>query len=268
MGAFTFQATKEELEELRCQNVTTNINSMSRTLPYLFSEQGIYMLATVLKSELAVKQSIVIMRAFKNMRHYILENRQLASKEDLQRIALTVNNYKEKTDIAIQNIEKRIDKLSESFVSDSDVKDLLIYKGRKFEADKAYIDIYRKAKKSIFVVDDYVNIKTLHLLSHKNSGVHVILFTENGFGRSRDFLTSSEVTDFNREYPSIQIKPNPDCHDRFIILDYGTNSEKVFRCGASSKDAGKKVCAINAIENTAMIHPIIDALLLNPDKIL
>lgn len=265
---FMFQVTKDELEELRCQNVTANINPMSRSLPYMFSEQGIYMLATVLKSELAVQQSIVIMRAFKNMRHYILENRQLASKEDLQRIALTINSYKEKTDNAIQNIEKRIDKLSENFISDSDIKDILIYKGQKFEADKAYIDIYQKATKSIFVVDDYVNIKTLHLLSHKKSGVHVILFTENGFGRSRDYLTSSEVTDFNQEYPPIQVKPNPDCHDRFIVLDYGTKTEKVFHCGASSKDAGKKVCTINVIENTAMIHPIFDALLLNPDKTL
>lgn len=67
---------------LRCQNVIANINPMSRSLPFVFSEQGIYMLATVLKSELAVHQSIIIMRAFKNMRHYIIENRQLASKEN------------------------------------------------------------------------------------------------------------------------------------------------------------------------------------------
>ena len=226
------------------------------------------MLATVLKSELAVQQSIVIMRAFKNMRHYILENRQLASKEDLQRIAMTVGNYKEKTDRAIKNIEKRIDELSENFISDSDVKDILIYKGQKFEADKAYIEIYQKAKKSIYVIDDYVSIKTLHLLSHKKTGVHVILFTENGYGHSRDYLTSSEVTDFNLEYPTIQIKPNPDSHDRFIVIDYGTRTEKVFHCGASSKDAGRKVCTINAIENTALVHPVIDTLLQNPDKIL
>lgn len=265
---FMFQVTKDELEELRCQNVTANINPMSRTLPYVFSEQGIYMLATVLKSELAVQQSIVIMRAFKNMRHYILENRQLASKEDLQKIAMTVGNYKEKTDRAIKSIEKRIDELSENFISDSDVKDILIYKGQKFEADKAYIEIYQKAKKSIYVIDDYVSIKTLHLLSHKKTGVHVILFTENGHGHSRDYLTSSEVTDFNLEYPTIQIKPNPDSHDRFIVIDYGMRTEKVFHCGASSKDAGRKVCTINAIENTALVHPVIDTLLQNPDKIL
>lgn len=71
---------------------------------------------------------------------------------------------------------------------------------------------------------------------------------------------------FNQQYPSIRIKPNPDCHDRFIVLDYGVGTEKVFHCGASSKDAGDKVCAINAIEDTSLIHPVIDRLIQNPDK--
>ena len=78
----------------------------------------------------------------------------------------------------------------------------------------------------------------------------------------------SKTTDFDNEYPTLTIKPNPDCHDRFIVLDYGLKTEKVYHCGASSKDAGKKVCAINAIENTALVHPIINALLKNPDKAL
>ena len=264
---FMFQMTKEELEDLRCQNVTANINNMSRTMPYVFTEQGIYMLATVLKSETAVLQSIKIMRAFKNMRHYFIQNRQLVSKEELNRVALSVRDYQEKTDKNIQDIEKKIDELSNNFISDSELKSLVIYKGQKFEADKAYVDIYQSAKKSIYVVDDYVNIKTLHLLSQKKAGVDVIIFTENGHGR-KGFLTASEVTDFDNEYPTLTIKSNPDCHDRFIVLDYGLKTEKVYHCGASSKDAGKKVCAINAIENTALVHPIINALLKNPDKTL
>ena len=82
-GDFMFQLTKEEVEELRRQNVTANINPMSRSLPYVFSEQGIYMLATVLNGELAVQQSILVMRAFKNMRHYIIANKQLCYKYSL-----------------------------------------------------------------------------------------------------------------------------------------------------------------------------------------
>ncbi len=264
---FMFQITKDEVQELRCQNVTANINPMSRALPYVFTEQGIYMLATVLKSEMAVQQSIVIMRAFKNMRHYIIENRQLVSKEDLQRIAMSVGEYQKKTDKTIQSIEQRIDDLSNNFISESELKNLVIYKGQKFEADIVYVEIYQKAKKSIFVIDDYVNIKTLHQLSQKKDGVAVTLFTENGHGR-KGFLTSSDVLDFQAQYPTLQIKPNPDCHDRFIILDYGLKTEQVYHCGASSKDAGKKVCAINKIENTIMVHPIVDALLKNPDKVI
>ena len=74
------------------------------------------------------------------------------------------------------------------------------------------------------------------------------------------------MTDFQNEYPTIRSKTNPDCHDRLIILDYGEKTELVYHCGASSKDAGKKLCAINVIIETSMIHPVIDKLLLAPDK--
>ena len=155
--------------------------------------------------------------------------------------------------------------LNENFVSDKDFKNFVIYKGQKFEADAAYIDIYQQAKKSIYVVDDYVNTKTLQLLSQKQAGVEVILFTENGHGK-RGFLTTEVVSDFVQQYSPLIIKPNPDCHDRLIVLDYGEGTELVYHCGASSKDAGKKLCAINQISETAMIHPVIDRLLSLPDK--
>ena len=132
-------------------------------------------------------------------------------------------------------------------------------------ADVAYIDIYQQATKSIYVVDDYMNTKTLQLLSQKQSGVEVILFTENGHGK-KGFLTSAVVKDFINQYPTLRIKPNPDCHDRWIILDYGLPAESVYHCGASSKDAGKKLCAINKVDSVQMIHPVIDRLLLLPDK--
>ena len=103
------------------------------------------------------------------------------------------------------------------------------------------------------------------VLSQKADGVGIILFTENGKG-SKGFLTKSLVTDFQNEYPSLRIKPNPDCHDRLIVLDYGEETELVYHCGASSKDAGKKLCAINQITETAIIHPVIDRLLSLPDK--
>ena len=110
-----------------------------------------------------------------------------------------------------------------------------------------------------------MNAKSLQHLSQKADGVEVVLFTENGKS-GKGFLTKSLVADFQNEYHSLQIKPNPDCHDRLIVLDYGEETELVYHCGASSKDAGKKLCAINQITETAIIHPVIDRLLLLPDK--
>lgn len=110
-----------------------------------------------------------------------------------------------------------------------------------------------------------MNAKSLQHLSQKADGVEVVLFTENGKG-GRGFLTNSLVKDFQNEYPTIRIKSNPDCHDRLIVFDYGEETERVYHCGASSKDAGKKLCAINQITETAIIHPVIDRLLSLPDK--
>lgn len=81
-----------------------------------------------------------------------------------------------------------------------------------------------------------------------------------------EFLKSQIVT-LNESGNKSGIKSNPDCHDRLIVLDYGLPTEKVFHCGASSKDAGRKLCAINKVFNTTIIHPVIDKLLLEPEKI-
>lgn len=279
---FMFQLTKDEIPEsfLKSQIATLNENGNRRglhikKLPFAFTEQGIYMLATVLRGELAEQQSIFIMRAFREMRHYIKQNQQFVTQSEMRLVTAKVSeisvqvvgvaDWKNKAEDRFDSIQRSIDTLNENFVSDKDFKNFVIYKGQKFEADAAYIDIYQQARKSIYVVDDYVNTKTLQLLSQKHAGVEVILFTENGHGK-RGFLTTAVVNDFIQEYPPLRIKTNADCHDRLIVLDYGKPTEQVYHCGASSKDAGKKLCAINVILETSMIHPVIDKLLLSPDK--
>ena len=272
---FMFQLTKEEVELVKSQFVTSrNINYFEgqeggrRKLPYAFTEQGIYMLATVLRGELAEQQSIFIMRTFREMRHYISQNQQFVTRNEMELLTAkvgTITERQNRMEKKVEFIQKDVTILADNFITDKDKKDFVIYKGQKLEADIAYIEIYQQANKSIYVVDDYMNAKSLQHLSQKADGVEVVLFTENGKGGS-GFLTNSLVTDFQNEYPPIRIKPNPDCHDRLIILDYGEKTELVYHCGASSKDAGKKLCAINQITKTAIIHPVIDRLLSLPDK--
>lgn len=279
---FMFQLKKEEVpkEFSKSQIVTLNEKGDKRgtnikKMPYAFTEQGIYMLATVLKGQLAEQQSIFIMRAFREMRHYIKQNQQFVTPSELRLVTAKVSeisvqvagvvDWKNKSEDRFDNIQRSIDALSENFVLEKDLKNFVIYKGQKFEADAAYIDIYQQAKKSIYVVDNYVNTKTLQLLSQKQEGVEIVIFTENGHGK-KGFLSTAVVNDFLQEYPPLRIKPNADCHDRLIVLDYGEPTEQAYHCGASSKDAGKKLCAINIIIETSMIHPVIDKLLLAPDK--
>lgn len=281
---FMFQLTKKEIpvEFLKSQIATLNEQGNKRgmhmkKLPYAFTEQGIYMLATVLRGELAEQQSIFIMRAFREMRHYIRQNQQFVTQAEMRIVTAkvseisaqmaTLSDRQKKTEQDMCDISKSIDTLNENFVSDKDFKNFVIYKGQKFEADAAYIDIYQQADTSIYVVDDYMNTKTLQLLSQKKKGVQVILFTENGHGRN-GFLTTAVINDFVNQYPPLRIKANPDCHDRWIVLDYDLPTEQAYHCGASSKDAGKKLCAINKIENTTMIHPVINNLLSGTDKVI
>lgn len=280
---FMFQLSREELDLVKSQFVTSSelVKSQfatsrktnfykgqeggSRKPPYAFTEQGIYMLATVLKGDVAEKQSIFIMRAFKEMRHFVQQNMQFVTKNEIKQIT-------DSHETRFNKIEKSIDEINENFLSNIDKKNFMILKGQKVEADKAYIDIYKKAKKSIYIIDDYVDIKTLDLLLHKKKNVDVILFTGN-YGKNsanpkRTFLTNSEVKDFDIENPTLRIKNNNECHDRYIIIDYKTKDEKVYHCGASSKDAGNKVCTINEIEDINMIHPVSDKLLKNKDVVL
>ena len=279
---FMFQLTKDEVELVKSQIVTSRDNTFfsgqeggRRKLPYAFTEQGIYMLATVLKGELAVQQSVFIMRAFKEMRHYIMQNQQFVTHSEMNLVTARVSeiaiqtvgliDHQKQTDKNLEDIQKSIDSINNNFVSDKDYRNFVIYKGQKFEADAAYIDIYRQAQKSIYVIDDYMNVKSLELLSQKKTDVEVILFTENKHGIN-GFLTNALITDFNNQYPSLRIKPNPDWHDRLIVLDYNLPTERVFHCGASSKDAGNKICAINEFDKKESIHKIIDDMLSVPDK--
>ena len=160
---YRFQLTKDEVEILqRSQNVTSDIWATGKGgrgyLPYAFTEQGIYMLMTVLKGEVATKQSIALIDTFKQMKDYIIENNNLLT---------NTNSYIESKfssiDRRFESIEERMEVVMDNFINPETYKHFAILNGEKYEADIAFQDIYKKAKKSIIVIDDYVDIKTLQL---------------------------------------------------------------------------------------------------------
>ena len=285
-GDFMFELTDEELEYLRCKNCTANISSKSRYNPHVFTEQGLYMLMTVLKGPLAVKQSKALIRTFKKMKDYILENRDLIGQRELLQLSMeTANNRIEisKINSDMISLEKQISDVAEglkdvvtkseladmmnSFISDDDEK-WLMFNAKFSSADEVYESIYRQAKSSIYVVDNYIGLRTLVHLKNSPAGVDIILFSDN-VGNNK--LHNIEFTDFCKEYPTINIsmqKTGGIFHDRFIVLDYGTADERVFLCGASSKDAGARITSIVEDYGTAKYNSVIAALLKNSPLIL
>ena len=183
---FMFQLTDEEIAELsRSQNATLNKGtgrgSNIKDNPYAFTEQGIYMLMTVLRGELAVKQSKALIRMFKQMKDFIIENQDFISPKDLVQIAVQTNqNTKDIAEIKSQMATKEdLKKVMENFIDPDTYKHFLLMNGDKIEADVAYTKIYNSAKKSIFVIDNYIGLKTLELLRTAKDNVEVIIFSLN-----------------------------------------------------------------------------------------
>lgn len=257
---FMFQLTKDEWENLRCKNFTSSWGG-SRYLPLAFTEQGIYMLMTVLRGELAIKQSRALVRTFKKMKDYIWGNRELIGQREYIQLSIqTTENMRDiqKLKVDMSSIEKQMcdvmDQLGD-VVTKSDLAEMmsgfvdkedngwLMYNTKYCTADLAYSEIYGQAKKTIFVVDNYIGLRTLVHLKNTPAGVDITLFSDNIGNR----LHKVEYNDFLKEYPAIQLKLKKTggiYHDRFIVLDYGTEEERIFLCGASSKDAGARVACI------------------------
>ena len=270
-----FQLTEEEISEIsRSQNATLNKGtgrgSNIKYKPYDFTEQGIYMLMTVLRGELAVKQSKALIRMFKQMKDFIIENQDFISPKDLVQIAVQTNqNTKDIAEIKSQMATKEdLKKVMENFIDPDTYKHFLLMNGDKIEADVAYTKIYKSAKKSIFVIDNYIGLKTLELLRTAKDNVEVIIFSDNV--RNKDMLTKSILNDFIRDYPNINLKikiAGKKYHDRYISIDYGTENEAFYLCGASSKDAGNKISSITKIEESAkgLYHTLFGGMLYNKD---
>lgn len=274
---FRFQLTKEEFDELvlMCKIYTSSWGG-TRKLPYAFTEQGIYMLMTVLRGELAVKQSKALVRIFKQMKDFILQSQNILSGSELTKLSLqTVDNTKqisantkEIKDIKDNMVTKtELTKVMKNFTDPNIKKDYLFLNGETVEADIAYSTIYSSAKKSIFIVDNYISLKTLVLLKSVKPTVQITLFSDN-VGKG---LHKTEYTDFCKEYSNVHITLKMTkgiYHDRYIILDFGTKNEKIFHCGGSSKDAGVRTTAISQVDDKRLYQNIAVDLQKNPPLIL
>ena len=273
---FRFQLTREESTNL-ISEIPISRWGGSRKPPYAFTEQGIYMLMTVLKGEQAVAQSKALIRLFKQLKDYAVSEGLLLHGSEVTPLALqTAQNTRDIADVSadvkvlsgkvhemrgeFSKMNMDLQKVMENFVDPSTHKHFLILNGQRLEADIAYTQIYGMAKKSITIIDDYIGVKTLDLLRQIAKGVSVTIYSDN---RSFDALTEQMQKDFLAVRPDVKFamnKTKDKFHDRYIFLDYGHKTEKLFHCGASSKDAGNKITTIMQIEQSQAYHCIMEML--------
>lgn len=220
---FMFQLRKEELDNLMSQNATSSWGG-TRKLPYAFTEQGIAMLSSVLKSQTAVEVNIRIMRAFITMRRFIATNAQLFQRlETIEYHQLEMKQHQEVTDRRIDEVFKHLD-------ADIPPMQGIFYDGQVFDAYRFVSDLIRKAKQSIVLIDNYVDDTVLTLLDKRSEGVSATIYTQRV---SSQFQL--DVDRHNSQYPLIEIKRFNKAHDRFLLID-----NEVYHIGASIKDLGKK----------------------------
>lgn len=241
---FRFQLTRKELDDLvRSKNLTSRGNLAiqgqsggRRYLPWCFTESGIYMLMTVLKGDLAIQQSKALIRAFRAMKDYIIENQNLIGRHEFTQLELKVSQNKElelesraKLNEIDEQIKSVVDRMSDvvmrseispfllDFGKPTEKHEFLILNGEPAKADETYIDIYSQANASVFIVDNYISIKTLRLLQEVKPNVAVTIFSDN-LGNK---LHASDYTDFQTEFPNIPIDfktTDGIMHDRYIVV--------------------------------------------------
>ena len=224
---FMFQLTKEEFFNLRFQSETAIENNMSRSLPYAFTEQGVAMLATVLRTPVAEKISIKIMDAFVAMRKYIASN---TLETRVSNIETKLIDYDHKFDLIFEKL-------------DNEKVHHLFFDGQIYDAYSLLCDILNGAKESIIIIDNYINRNILDVFSsvHKN----ITIITKN--------INKNDLEMYERQYQNIKIIQNNSFHDRFIILD----KEILYHSGASFKDLGKKCFAITKMEDEEILNQLL-----------
>jgi hypothetical protein len=233
---FCFQISKEEFENLKSQIVISSFQEENkhggrRNLPYVFTEQGISMLAPLLKSKIAVRVSINIMDAFVEMRKFVNANK------DLFERVVTIENKMDQKFISYDN---KFEKIFNALQTKENFKQKVFFEGQIYDAYSLIIDIIKEANNKIVIIDNYIDDSILNMLVKKNKGVEVIILTSD-----KSNISKLDIQKFNEEYQVLKIAKSNKFHDRFIIIDNKT----LYHCGASIKDLGKKCFAISKLDN-------------------
>lgn len=232
---FMFQLTKKERDEVitNCDNLQNS--KFSPKLPYVFTEQGVASLSGILKSDKAIEMNIQIMRAFVSMRRFIQKNAELFLRLDtVERKQL---EYQLKSD-------KNFTKLFDAIENKDLVKTQgIFYDGQIFDAYKFISDLLKVARKSIILIDSYIDESVLILFTKINKEVSVKIYT-----RDITKQLKLDLEKYNQQYSFIEIKELKKCHDRFLIID----NKEIYHIGASIKDLGKKWFAISKLDKDAL----------------
>ena len=244
---FMFQLTRDEVDSVKSQNATSRNNIFegqdggTRKLPYAFTEHGVTMLASVLKSETAVKASVQIVKAFVSMRHFLQSNAEIFAELKF------IRQHQIETDVHLMESDKKIDQLF-SLMDKYNVDETqgIFFQGQIFDAYAKFESFIQSAKKEIILIDGYVDLSVLERLSKKNNGVTVTIYTD-----PKTKLTAQDIQKFNAQYPTLTLWHTTKMHDRFMIID----ATVLYHIGASLKDLGKKCFAFEVL--SSMIIPAI-----------
>ena len=221
---YCFQLTETEYRNLKFQKGNSSLNNYGgvRKMPFVFTEQGVAMLATVLKTPVADAVSMRIIDAFVYMRRYL--SGEIGSN-------------------MLVNHEERILKLEEQFNKFSSKRNTIIYEGKIYDAYSVMLDIFNEAKGEIIIVDNYVNKELLDILREVDK--KIIVISNN--------MNNELIKKYESQYDNTQFVSDNPFHDRYIILD----RKEVYVSGMSLKDVGKKYSYINKIEESIFINELI-----------
>ena len=233
---FMFSLNKTEKDEVVANCDHLQILKFSPTLPFAFTEQGVAMLSSVLKSQKAVEVNIQIMRAFVSMRHFLHNNAQIFTEiNTIKNQLLEVNIHQKESDRRIDELFDRMDKYA---IDDTQG---IFFQGQIFDAYAKFESFIQSATKEIILIDNYVDLSVLQRLTKKQPGVNVTIYT-----KPNTPLTAQDIQTFNAQYPTLTVRQTTTMHDRFLIIDNTT----LYHIGASLKDLGKKCFAFEILDSS------------------